>query len=171
MKDILSIFYPSYYTKNTYSIDFKKLKELGIKGIIFDIDNTLVPHDAPADKKAFRLIEELKEMGFKLMIVSNNEEPRVKSFADALGCPYVFKALKPAATGYLEAFKKTGLKKEELICIGDQIFTDIWGANRAGLKSILVGRLYPYEPPHIHLKRMLEYPVKLKYLKYRKKRG
>ena len=86
MKDLLSIFYPSYYTKNTYSIDFKKLKELGIKGIIFDIDNTLVPHDAPADKKAFRLIEELKEMGFKLMIVSNNEEPRVKLFAAARMC-------------------------------------------------------------------------------------
>ena len=165
---IFKRFYPNLYTRTTYNIDFIKLFDHGFRGIIFDIDNTLVPHDAPADIKATMLFRKLQAMGFQTMIVSNNKEPRVKSFADVVGSEYVFLADKPGTKGYLEAIAKMDLPKEQVIVIGDQFFTDIWGANRSGLRSVMVGRISPKEPPHIHLKRMLEQPIKQAYFKKRR---
>ena len=168
---IFKRFYPNLYTRTTYNIDFIKLFDHGFRGIIFDIDNTLVPHDAPADIKAAMLFRKLQAMGFQTMIVSNNKEPRVKSFADVVGSGYVFLADKPGTKGYLEAVDRMGLRKEQVIVIGDQFFTDIWGANRSGLRSVMVGRISSKEPPHIHLKRMLEQPIKKAYFKTRRKSG
>ena len=165
---IFKRFYPNLYTKTTYNIDFVKLFDHGYRGIIFDIDNTLVPHDAPADIRATMLFRKLHAMGFQTMIVSNNKEPRVKSFADVVGSAYVFLADKPGTKGYLEAVAKMELPKDQVIVIGDQFFTDIWGANRSGLRSVMVGRISPKEPPHIHLKRVLEQPIKLAYIKKRR---
>ena len=165
---IFKRFYPNLYTKTTYNIDFVKLFDHGYRGIIFDIDNTLVPHDAPADIRATLLFKKLHAMGFQTMIVSNNKEPRVKSFADAVGSEYVFLADKPGTKGYLEAVARMDLPKERVIVIGDQFFTDIWGANRSGLCSVMVGRISPKEPPHIHLKRVLEQPIKRAYFKKRR---
>ena len=167
--NIFNRFYPNLYTKTTYSIDFVKLFDTGFRGIIFDIDNTLVPHDAPADIKATMLFRKLHAMGFQTVIVSNNKEPRVKSFADVVDSEYVFMADKPGTKGYLEAVDRMGLAKDQVIVIGDQFFTDIWGANRSGLRSVMVGRISPKEPPHIHLKRMLEQPIKRAYIKKRRK--
>ena len=165
---IFKRFYPNLYTKTTYNIDFVKLFDHGYRGIIFDIDNTLVPHDAPADIRATMLFRKLHAMGFQTMIVSNNKEPRVKSFADVVGSAYVFLADKPGTKGYLEAVAKMKLPKDQIIVIGDQFFTDIWGANRSGLRSVMVGRISPKEPPHIHLKRVLEQPIKRAYFKKRR---
>ncbi len=156
--------YPDIYVKNAYRVDYEAFRDRGYKGIIFDIDNTLVPHDAPATAKAALLVRRLKKRGFKVEIVSNNEEPRVRSFAAGVGSGYVYKAGKPGCRGYLEAVRKMGLKREQVLVIGDQLFTDIWGANRSGLHSILVGRISIKEPPHIHLKRILEFPVRLAYM-------
>ncbi len=166
---IFKRFYPNLYTKTTYNIDFVKLFDHGYRGIIFDIDNTLVPHDAPADIRATMLFRKLRAMGFQTMIVSNNKEPRVKSFADVVESDYVFLADKPGTKGYLQAVEKMGLEKSQVIVIGDQFFTDIWGANRSGLHSVMVGRISPKEPPHIHLKRMLEQPIRQAYFRKRRK--
>ncbi|MBP5609191.1 MAG: YqeG family HAD IIIA-type phosphatase [Lachnospiraceae bacterium] len=155
--------YPDKYYKNTYAVDFDSFRARGYRGIIFDIDNTLVEHDAPATARAALLVRRLKKRGFKVEIVSNNEEPRVKSFAAGVGSGYVYKAGKPGRRGYLEAVRKMGLRKEQVLVVGDQLFTDIWGANRSGLHSVLVGRISFKEPPHIHMKRLLEFPVKLAY--------
>ena len=159
MKFISSSLFPTYFSKNVYRMNFKKVWNAGYRGIIFDIDNTLVGHDAPADDRAKRLIDKLHRMGFETVIVSNNDEPRVKSFSDAIGCRYVYKALKPRAYGYNKALELLHMPKKQVLCIGDQIYTDIWGANRVGLDSVLVRKLHEYEPPHIHLKRVLEMPV------------
>ena len=72
--------YPDEYLDSTYSIDFDQLYKEGYRGIIFDIDNTLVPHGAPADERAISLFAHLKELGFHCMLLSNNREPRVKMF-------------------------------------------------------------------------------------------
>ena len=162
--------FPTYFSKSVYHMNFKKVWDAGYRGIIFDIDNTLVGHDAPADDHAKRLIEILHGIGFETVIVSNNEEPRVKSFSDAIGCKYVYKALKPRAYGYNKALEVLHMPKK-VLCIGDQIYTDIWGANRAGLDSVLVRKLHEYEPPHIHLKRMLEMPVLWFYVRKKKRTG
>ena len=79
---MLERFYPGEYVDSTYEIDFDRLYEDGYRGVIFDIDNTLVPHGAPADERACALFAHLKELGYHCMLLSNNKEPRVKSFAE-----------------------------------------------------------------------------------------
>lgn len=84
--------YPDEYMDSTYAIDFKKLYNDGYRGILFDIDNTLVPHGAPADERAIALFKKLKQIGFTTCLISNNKEPRVKSFCDKVDSDYIFKA-------------------------------------------------------------------------------
>lgn len=151
--------FPKEEYKSTYEIPFGRLYERGVRGVIFDIDNTLVLHDAPADEKAIELIKHLREMGFKTCILSNNEEPRTRLFAEALDSPYIYKAGKPKTEGYIRAMEIMGTDLSSTVMIGDQLFTDIWGANRGGVHSILVGRLGREKYFHIVLKRILEAPV------------
>lgn len=127
--------------------------------MIFDIDNTLVPHGAPADEKAIALFERLHAMGIKTVLLSNNGEARVKPFAEKTKAFYLCKAGKPKKTGYVEAMKIMGTDNSDSIFVGDQIFTDVWGANRAGIPTILVGKIHPKEEIQIVLKRMLEFFV------------
>ena len=88
-------FFPEEEYPDTYVIPYEKLYEMGIRGIIFDIDNTLVPPDAPADTRSRELFRRLRAIGLKTCLVSNNKSPRIRPFAEALRTPYVAKALKP----------------------------------------------------------------------------
>ena len=154
-----SFFYPGEYLESTYSIDFDKLYNEGYRGVIFDIDNTLVPHGAPADEQAISLFAHLKELGFSCMLLSNNKEPRVKMFNDAVHVQYMHKAGKPKPSGYREAMRRLGTDVSNTIFVGDQIFTDVMGANLAGIRTILVKPIHPKEEIQIVLKRFLEKPV------------
>ncbi|MBO4863413.1 MAG: YqeG family HAD IIIA-type phosphatase [Eubacterium sp.] len=156
--------FPSEYYDSAYSINFQKYYDLGYRGLILDIDNTLVPHDEMHDDRSRELFKKLKEIGFKMCFVSNNDEPRVKEFNDEVGCFYVFNAEKPKIKGYVEAMKKMGTKHETTLFVGDQIFTDILGANRTRLHSILVKPVAKEKYFHIVLKRILEVPIKGLYL-------
>ncbi len=104
---MLERFYPDVYISSTYKIDFDEYYRQGYRGIIFDIDNTLVIHGAPADKRSAELIEKLHNMGFQILFLSNNKEPRVKMFSDAVKGKYIFKAGKPGkkriSAGYGDA--------------------------------------------------------------------
>ena len=153
---MLQNFYPSTECNSTYDIDFQRMYDLGYRGIIFDIDNTLVPHGAPADEKAIALFEKLREIGFQTLLLSNNKEPRVKSFCEQVGSDYIFKAGKPKKTGYEKAMERMGTTKETTFFVGDQLFTDVWGAKRTGLYSVLVKPIHPKEEIQIVLKRYLE---------------
>ena len=154
---MLERFYPGEYVDSTYEIDFDRLYEEGYRGVIFDIDNTLVPHGAPADERACALFVHLKELGYHCMLLSNNKEPRVKSFAeDVKYADYIFKADKPSVKGYEEAMRRMGTTKETTLFIGDQLFTDVWGAKRSGIRSILVKPIHPKEEIQIIFKRQLE---------------
>lgn len=146
---------------STYNINFEDLYNKGIRGIIFDIDNTLVPHDAPCDSRSDELIIKLKQMGFKIFILSNNKEERVFKFIKNIKLDYIHKAGKPASANYQKALDIMGLKKEEVVAVGDQLFTDCWGAKKFGIKFILVGIIDKKEPFKIKLKRALEIPIKL----------
>ena len=148
--------YPDEYMDSTYAIDFKKLYNDGYRGILFDIDNTLVPHGAPADERAIALFKKLKQIGFTTCLISNNKEPRVKSFCDKVDSDYIFKAGKPLPGGYEEGIRKMKTTKENTLFIGDQIFTDVLGAKRAGLHAIMVKPIHPKEEIQIVLKRYLE---------------
>lgn len=157
--------YPREYIASTYEIDFEGLYQAGYRGVLFDVDNTLVPHDAPADQRSIALFERLRKLGFSTCLISNNKEPRVMPFADALKTQYVYKAGKPRRRGYQEGMKRMGTHKGDTLFVGDQLFTDVWGANRAGMYSILVKPMNPREEIQIVLKRYLEKPVLYCYLR------
>ena len=125
----MSFLYPGEYIDSTYSIDFDKLYKEGYRGVIFDIDNTLVTHGSPADERAIALFTHLKELGFSCMLLSNNKEPRVKMFNDAVHVNYMYKAGKPKPLGYRKAMETLGTNTTNTIFVGDQIFTDVVGAN------------------------------------------
>lgn len=165
---MLQKFYPDEMMESTYEIDFAELYKKGYRGVIFDIDNTLVPHGAPAEEKSIELFKELRRIGFSHMLLSNNKEPRVKSFADKVESKYIFKAGKPGIKNYNKAMELMGTTKETTLFVGDQLFTDVCGAKRAGIKNILVAPIHPKEEIQIVLKRYLE---KIVLRSYRKRKA
>ena len=165
---ILEPFYPKEWLDSTYEIDWEQWKRKGIRGVLFDIDNTRVPHGAPADSRAIALFEKLHALGFQTCLLSNNKEPRVKSFADQVHSPYIYKAGKPGVKNYNRSVQEMGLCKEEVLFVGDQLFTDVYGANRAGIYGILVKPINPKEEIQIVLKRYLEAVVLYFYRKHNK---
>ena len=168
MKSIFQPFYPDKTCRSSYDIDYEKLYASGCRGLIYDIDNTLVEHGAPANEKAVGLFERLHSIGFKTCLISNNSEERVKPFAEAVDSFYIWKAGKPKGAGYIRCCEVMGLEKSQVLFIGDQLFTDIWGANRAGIHNILVEKIGPKEEIQIILKRRLE-AIVLFFYKRRKK--
>ena len=128
----------------------------GYRGVIFDIDNTLVPHGAPADERAKKLFGQLHAMGFSTCLISNNQEFRVKLFNAEIGTNYIYNAHKPSTKNYIRAMETMGTDRTNTIFVGDQLFTDVWGAKRAGIRNILVKPIYPKEEIQIVLKRYLE---------------
>lgn len=159
-------FYPDNYMSSTYEIDFDAYHEKGYRGIIFDIDNTLVPHGAPADERSKKLFAHLKKLGYKVVLLSNNKEPRVKMFNDVVQVSYIFKAGKPLVKNYLKAMEMMGTNKENTIFVGDQLFTDVWGAKRTGIHNVLVQPIDKKEEIQIVLKRYLEKIVLASYKRY-----
>ena len=162
-------FYPTQYYESSYMIDYEKLYEEGYRGIIYDLDNTLVPHGAPADERAIKLMDRLKNIGYSIFFLSNNKKERVEMFNEKIGALYLCKASKPNPKGYLEAAKMMDLEPSQVLVVGDQIFTDIWGANMAGMRSCLVVPIdRSTDEIQIVLKRMLEKVVLNSYLKKNK---
>ena len=158
-------FYPDEECSSTYKINFEEYYAKGYRGIIFDIDNTLVPHDAPADKKAVQLFKRLKKIGFKCVLLSNNRKSRVEKFNDAVNVEFIHFACKPSKKGYIKAMEMMGTEPENTFFVGDQLFTDVWGAKRVGIHSILVHPIDPKEEIQIILKRL---PEKLLLRRYHK---
>ncbi len=148
--------YPSKAFSSAYEIDFEAYYRQGYRGIITDIDNTLVPHGAPADARSVALIHRLQEIGYEICLLSNNGEERVKLFNRELHLHYIFDGGKPARAGYQKAMELMGTDEENTLFLGDQIFTDVWGANRSGIYSLRVAPMDPKEDFHIILKRIPE---------------
>lgn len=164
-------FYPVEDWNSAYEEqEYQRLYENGFRGIIFDIDNTLVEHGAPVNEQATELIEKLRRIGFAVCFLSNNGEERVSSFCQKLDAAYIYKAGKPGTKSYGAAMELIGTTKDQTISVGDQIFTDTWGANRAGVYSVLVKQIGKKEEFQIVLKRYLERIV-LHFYRKRKTKG
>ena len=134
-------FYPNMYKKCIQDINYKKLKKLGIKCLVFDLDNTIAlidQHKITGDAK--KLLADLKK-DFTIVIISNNIESRVKDYADELDCDYIAYAMKPSTRGYRVIKKRYNFKACEMCMIGDQIVTDILGGNRFNMFTVLVDPL------------------------------
>lgn len=163
-------FFPDEYLESTYKIDFEEQYRKGYRGIIFDIDNTLVPHGTPSDKRAEKLFEGLKKMGFQCCLLSNNQYQRVSSFNEKIQVHFIENAHKPSRKNYLKAMELMGTKIENTLFVGDQLFTDVYGAKRVGIHNILVKPIHPKEEIQIVLKRKLEKIVLFFYAKEQRKR-
>lgn len=148
--------YPDEYLKSIDEIDFEAYYKQGLRGIISDIDNTLVPHGFPADEHIIKLFRKIHNLGIDTCLISNNKEPRVKPFADAVQSKYIYNAHKPCKKNYIKAMELMKTDKHSTLFLGDQIFTDIWGANRAGIKSVMLEKIHPKEEIQIVLKRIPE---------------
>lgn len=145
------------------------LAKINVRGLILDVDNTLTTHDNPVPAKGIpEWIELMKKSGIKLMIVSNNHPPRVKPFADLLGLPFVCEGKKPLNKGFREAIKLMGLPKSSIAAVGDQIFTDVLGANLMGIRMLYVVPFEHEKTTFFKVKRKLEKPFIPKNI-YRKK--
>lgn len=153
---MLEKFYPDEYVDSAYSIDFKRLFDMGYRGILFDIDNTLVEHGADASDRAINLFATLKEIGFSVCLISNNQKERVERFNKDIQANYIYNAHKPSTKNYIKAMELMGTTPKNSVFVGDQLFTDVYGAKRAGMTSYLAKPIDPKEEIQIVLKRYLE---------------
>jgi len=136
---LLKNLYPRMYVSSILEITPDLLKSLGLKGVIFDLDNTIVRRDSVnAPPEVLKLILEMREAGFKMGIVSNNSRKRVGAIAAEMDIPYVHRAVKPLVGPFRRALKLLNTDPWETALVGDQIFTDILGGNMTGLYTILV---------------------------------
>ena len=136
----MPFFIPDDYLSSVVAIDPKTLYEQGFRVVLLDVDNTLVPRDThvlPTEVKAW--VSSLKECGLRPCLLSNNWHSAVFVYADELALPIVYKAMKPLPFAFSRALRKAGWKKgEKVVAVGDQIFTDVWGAHFLGYHVILV---------------------------------
>ena len=156
---MLKRFYPDDYVDSAYEIPYEELYKKGYRGIVFDVDNTLVA-----------LFERLRKTGYDTCIISNNKEPRVRPLAEAVHSKYVSDAKKPFPKNYIKAMECMKTDVNTTFFVGDQLFTDVWGANRAGMMTILVKPIDKHEEIQIVLKRYLEKIVLHFYKKQERKR-
>lgn len=149
--------YPTQMMESIYDLPLDQLKNEGIKGIIFDIDNTLVPYDVaePTDQ-IMTFFEQLQQQGFHIILVSNNSQDRVIKFNEKLKVLALHKANKPLKKNFTKALNLLGCSAKETIIVGDQIFTDIYGGNRAGIRTYLVSPISDKDEWQVKLKRKLE---------------
>jgi uncharacterized protein len=137
--NLLKLFLPNEHVKTIFDIKPEQLKERGIKGIITDLDNTLVEWDRPdATPELLSWFKEMESHGIIVTIISNNNQLRVETFSRPLGVPFIYSARKPMGKAFRRAINDMNLKKNEVVVIGDQLLTDVVGGNRTGLHTILV---------------------------------
>ena len=143
---MLERFFPNEYRKKVADIDIKNLVRLGIKGVLVDIDNTLVDYDQNIDPETFEWIENIKKEGIIFYLLSNNNKERVDSVGNIFDVKGIYHAGKPQRRGIISAINELNLKNSELAIIGDQIFTDVYGGNRLNIYTILVEQMSPKDP-------------------------
>lgn len=136
---MIPLFVPDKYYKTIYHIDYEKLYKQGIKCILFDLDNTLVPANVnKASRKLKKLFYDLKVIGFKIIIMSNSSKNRVSTFKNELLVDSIFLSNKPKPFKFEKIMQTYNLKENEIVLVGDELVTDIFGANRMEMLSIYV---------------------------------
>lgn len=164
------LFYPDFYCGNVRDITIEFLKENNIKGIILDVDNTLVDYYRKFEDGTIEWVQKLKEAGIKFCIVSNtNKVDKVVYVAKTLGMPYFYFSKKPLKTGFRKAQRTMNLDATNIAAVGDQIMTDVIGANRCGMFSILVKPIAEKDILITKIKRPIENKIISSYLKKKQK--
>lgn len=167
-KEMFDKYYPDFVVNSVRDIKADFLKANGIKGLILDIDNTLVAtHIKEADENLLTWIKDMKENGIQLCIVSNASLKRVTLFNEKIKIHAIHRAYKPFIKGFIAGAKKMNLLPSQVAMVGDQIFTDVRGGKKAGMKTFLVKPIDPKELLFVWMKRFLERIVLKSYYKKR----
>ena len=159
----MSLLIPTFFINKITDLSPEFIKSHGVTSLLMDIDDTLTYHKDPhVPEKILEFINLMKINNIKIILISNNSKDRAYKFAKKLNLPYISRAFKPAPLGINLALKKLNISKNEAIIIGDQIFTDILGANLLGIKSILVDPFEKNQTAFLKLKRFFENPIRKK---------
>ena len=162
---MLERFFPNYYTDKVSDLEIAFFTERKIKGIIIDIDNTLIDYYENITEDTLKWIEEIKKSGIKILLLSNNNKDRVDRIGGRLGVDGIYYASKPRRKGFVSAMKKMELGNHEICVIGDQLFTDVYGGNRLNIFTILVKQVHERDIWITKFKRPLEKRIMTLYLK------
>lgn len=152
----MDIFIPDIYQKSVYDIDYKKLKKKGIKCLLFDLDNTLIPVKEIVPTKKVKDLFAYLEKDFKVIILSNSNRKRLTPFKEGLNVDTSASSRKPFKKKYLKIMKIYKFKEFQIAAIGDQLLTDIYGANRVGITSILINPIGGNEKIGTRINRFFE---------------
>lgn len=164
--------YPKEYFNSVKDIDINFLKENNIKGLILDVDNTLINLDRKMPAGISEWAMNMKKNGIKICILSNsNKINKIDAVAKILEVPYIFFGKKPLKSGFLRAQNILKLKNENIAVVGDQIFTDVIGANRCKMYSILVKPIEEKDYLLTRIKRPIEKLIIKMYEKNKKKKS
>lgn len=162
----MALFLPTAMFHRIYSITPEWLRQNGIRALILDVDNTLTGHGSQELTEPVRAwLEQMRAEGFAMMIASNNIKRRIMPFAEKIGLPFRTFCCKPSPFGLWAAQKQLNCKKSEIALVGDQIFTDVLGANLAGIPMLLVQPMHNDTKITIRLKRAMERPFLARYAK------
>ena len=153
---MLKMFYPDAYVDSVFAIDYEALYRKGYRGLMFDIDNTLVHHGDDSTEEIDALFRRIHSLGFRTLMLSNNSRERIERFLKNIDAQYICEAGKPKPASYRKGAAMMGLELSQVLCIGDQVFTDILGANRSGMASILVQYIRQENETRIGKRRQLE---------------
>ena len=164
---MLRDYFPGAYAPDVFAIDYQWLFDRGYRAILFDVDNTLVHHNAASTEKVDALFQKLQKIGLKTALVSNNSPERLERFSQNMDTCCIAEAEKPQAAGYENALQALDIPREQAVFIGDQVFVDICGANRCGIASILVHYITVNPKAWIGFRRYLEKMILFVY-KFRK---
>lgn len=160
------ILYPNEYFKNVTQIREDYLKEHNIKALILDVDNTLIDYDRNLPNEIANWVEKMKKANISMLILSNtNQKDKVEELGNKLGIEYIYFAMKPLKIGFKKVKKILNLESKNIAVVGDQIFTDVIGANRMKMYSILVEPLKEKDILITKIKRPVEELIKRSYLK------
>jgi len=166
---MLGRFFPDEYVDSIHQINYETLVDKGIKTLIFDIDNTIEPYDIKLpSQKNIDLLLQLGNMGFSVLLVSNNSRRRVEKFNGELKLPATFRAKKPLKSAVEKIMAENGANVKSTVLIGDQVFTDVWCARRLGIYSILVKPIATRDELSVRWKRRAERKIIDRYLSTRK---
>lgn len=157
---------PTWYSKDIYSVDLEKLQENNIKYIFSDLDNTLVGYDvAIPNEKVFDLLNNLKKYNLELILISNNNFKRLSKFCNSSCIRFISGARKPGCKKINQFLINNSINKDECVLIGDQLLTDMWCANKANIKCILVEPLQKKESKFTFFNRRMDRIIRKRYAK------
>jgi hypothetical protein len=161
--------YPDFYYDTIFLIPYNELRKKNIRGLIFDVDNTLAPyHIRRPPVKVTALFKRLKNMGFEISLLTNNTQKRILTFSEGLDLPGIHMALKPLPRGVRRAMAAMGTDSAETAIIGDQLLSDIWAGKNAKVMTILVKPISNKDYITVHFKRMIERWILKDYFKENK---